>query len=384
MNFRPFTLALIFASAASLRGAEQKSPADFDTNKDGKLSFKEFVNYQISVRDPKFSELDINKDGKITQKEKEQWASLYWSDLESHLVQGSAPFDIATTTVPKPKPKAWSLGPFRLRKDHDSLVKDLAKADPANGGFYRDNLTNGDTWTVEGAFGAVFDIYNPKQETKIGHYALDPIRIVPSVTLNRITGKGDGSLTVTDSLVYRGGFAVGFQTTDPTNSLWDYQLFSAAYRAAGNTSHGDFKSAGEVEWEPLRNRLGEWISINGPEQPPAFWPNAPFFYRFSMTARTEFGDSPLVTSPGRFLKIGPKLGLTLSPRILPSLELYANYTYLWETNNQSEDFQLFEAGGRWALDQNKQVFLEAKYRWGQLPDKYSDIDLFQVSLAVKF
>lgn len=382
---RPSFLVLSsFGLAILAIGAEKKAPADFDLNRDGRLDLKEFTEYQIAVRDPKFSELDKNKDGQITQKEKEDWALVYWSDVQTHLVRGGAPLDLVKTTVPQEKPKTWAMGPFHLRKDHDSLLKDLDKADPATGGFYRDNLTSQDTWAVQGAFGAVFDIYNPKELTKIGGYALDPIRIVPSVTLNRVTGKGDGSLEIVDSLVYRGSVAFGLQTTDERSTLWDYQLFTGTFRSSGTTENGNYKSAGEAQWEPMRNRQGDWISINGPEQPPAFWKNAPFFYRFAMTARTEFGDSPVVQFPGTFFKVGPSIGLTLIPRFLPSLELYANYTYLWELNNSSRDFELFEAGGRFALDRNKQGYLEAKYQWGQVPANYTDIDLFQVSLAVKF
>lgn len=371
------------ACGSGLIAAEPKKPADFDKNGDGRLDFKEFVNYQIAVRDPKFSELDTDSDGQITQKEKDDWADIYWTDAENHLVSGGAPFDLVATTVPPVKSNAWGLGPFHLRKDHDSILKTLDKADPANGGFYRDNLSGKDTWTVEGAFGADIKVYDPKQPVRFGNYYLDPIRIVPSITLNKITGKGDGSLDVTDSLVYRGSVALGLRSRDDS-SLWDYQLFSGTYRASGTTEKREYKSAGEAEWEPMRNRLGDWISINGPEQPPAFWPNAPFFYRFSMVGRVEFGDSPFLEHKGTFAKFGPKLGLTIVPRFLPSLELYLNYTYLFELSNDSEDFELVETGGRWALDQSKQIFIEAKYRWGQVPAKYTEIDLFQISLAVKF
>jgi hypothetical protein len=380
-------LVVVGSLIPTVQAAEKKKTAkDFDTDKNGRLNFDEFVRYQIAVRDPKFSELDTNNDGDISATEKQNWAEFYWWDVEPAAASDGVTLETAATTVPKPETKIWSLGRFRLRKDHDALLKDkLEKADPANIAFYRDNLTSEDTWAVEGALGAVFDLYDAKKNTaQIGNYLLDQVRFVPSVTVNRITGTGPGNLEVTDSVVFRTGAAVLLQSADMTKSLWDYQMFTAAYRHSGAMDKGTFASSGEVEWEPMRNRKEDLLSIDGPEQPPSFWPNAPFFYRFTPTARMEFGDPVATTDAGHFLKVGAKLALSIKPRAFEQLEFFASYGYLWELANESADFDLFEIGARLALDPNKQFFLEAKYRLGQVPVKYTDIDLFQVSIATKF
>ena len=106
-----------------------------------------------------------------------------------------------------------------------------------------------------------------------------------------------------------------------------------------------------------------------------------FLFRSTFSGHLEFGEDQ---DGAKFVKAGPKIGIAVKPAFLPSLSLFTNYTYLWEMADGRRDFDYLEAGGRWALDKAEQVSLEAKYRFGQLPAKYTDIDVFQVSLAVKF
>lgn len=364
-----------------LQAKEMPDPASFDANGDG-LSFEEFFRFQVHARKPAYLDLDPNLDGVCDEKEKRAFCEIDWEIArraapDAATVSGEAAADV----VPPPKPDAWGPKYLRLRKDHESLTKSIEDADPASAGFFRNNLNGEDTWAVEGVLGTVIPLVDRDKPLEIGNYHLVDLSVVASAGLNRVTGSGDGSLEVADSLAFRGGLSWQLQRRNDTNAWWDYQLFNLNYRAEGSTSGGAYKSAGEAEWEPMRSRSGDWLSINGPYHRPFGNFGIPFDYRFTLASRLEFGEDQ---TDATFLKLGPKAGISVIPTFLPSLSLFANYTYLWETADGAEDFDYFEAGGRWALDHQRQVFLEAKYRFGQLPAKYTDIDLFQLSLAVKF
>lgn len=358
------------------------TPEQFDTiPKDGRLNFEEFINYQLKARNPKIFEVDTNGDFQLSDSEKRAWATRRWWDIKDKADENGVSFKDVATTGPITSPEAWTLEPLRMRKDHASIIKDVTKADPASFGFYRNNLTSEDTWAAQAALGAVIQFPLSANSMKFGNYSAEPIRLVPSASLDRVTGKGPGNLDVADALVFRAGIAWGWQQ-DTTNTLWDYQLFSASFRSAGATKGGKFASGGELEWEPMRNRTGKLLSINGPLQPISA--RIPLYYRFTFAGKLEFGEPASSNDNDSFVKAGPRVGLTLQPIGIPQLSLFGEYTYCFELSNSSRDFRYLETGARWAFDRAEQIFLEAKYRYGQLPAKFTDIDVFQISLAVKF
>ena len=290
------------------------------------------------------------------------------------------PIADAAATIPLAKPKSWGPKYLHLRKDHDSLSKNIGDADPASFGFYRNNITGQNTWAVEAALGLVIPIVDRNHPPELGNYYMVEFNTVTSAALNRITGTGDGSLDIADSLALRAGLSWQLQARHLESTWWNYQLFNLDYRATGTTSGGGFKSGGEFGWEPTRDRKDEWFAINGAVRPFGHT-DIPFMYAVTIASRLEFGEDQNNNS---FLKLGPKVGCTLVPTFLPNLSLFGNYTYMWEAANGERDFDYLETGFRWTLDQAEQIFLEGKYRFGQLPAKYTDIDLFQIALSLKF
>lgn len=360
--------------------AASPEAADY-AGSDGRMTFDEFFLYQVKARDPKLSQIDTNGDFTVDAQEKEAFAGLDWNQVRATKGQTTISVETARSTVPPPPPDGWSPQWLRLRKDHESIVKELEDADPASIGFYSNNLNNEDTWTAEAALGVVLPLIDRKIPPTIGNYYLEEMNLISSASLNRVTGTGDGSLDVTDSLAFRGGLSAYLQARH-SNAWWDYQIVSLNYRAEGSTQGGTYKSAGELDWVPMRfGRKDEIISLNGPFHPLFGNEDTPLLLRWDFSGHLEFGEDQ---SGSDFAKVGPKVGISVKPTFLPGVSFFANYNYLWETMDGQRDLDYLETGGRWQIDKSGQVFLEAKYRVGQLPAQYTDIDVFQVSLAFKF
>lgn len=377
MKSTSLLLVILFAFG----GNSYADPVDFDLNEDQKIDRLEFARFQAKKRKVAIGDVDTDGDFLISESELLEWADKYSWDAGFSETVIEVDYAAVEGSVPPPKQEAWGLEPLRLRKKHDQLTKDLKDADPASFGFFHNNLTSSDTWAVEGALGAVVEIYDPASVPTLGNYAFDPLELVPSVSLNRITGTGDGSLSEANSLVFRGGLSWGLQDNSGGAALWDYQLFNANYRSSGETGGGDFDSALELEWEPMRSRKGELLSIGGPFRP---LPGGFLDFRFVVTNRLEAGESVSGSEDDIFTKLGPTATLYVQPSFAPNLELFAGYSYLWEMADSSPDFDYLDTGVRLALDKLKQVYFEVKYRYGQLPAKYSEIDVIQAALSVKF
>ena len=392
MSIRLCAVVAAWLAGVAVAFAAEKTPQQFDADGDRRLSKVEFARYQIALRDPKVSAVDKDGDGDMSDGEKVAWAQNFWLDAQRTAGGTHVAYTDAARAAPTPEPKIWIPRKYvRLAKNHDELVKDdVDEADPATIGFYRNNLNGDDTWAFEAALGAVLPVYNSKGKTPpaLGNYLLDSVQFVPSVTLNRITGTGGGDLEEADSLEFRAGWTFALRAKDDANTFWDTQFLDLNYRNSGATQGGRFKSAGEVEWEPVRSREGDLLAINGGWQAPRPWSHdpekGPILYRFTFVPRLEFGQTPFEATPDTYVKLGPKLGITIAPTAFDRLELFVNYIYLWELNNNSGDFDLLETGARIALDPGKQIFIEGKYRLGEVPTKFTDIDLVHIALAVKF
>lgn len=378
-TFFPFLFILCLLPASLWSAAEM--PPEYDLNHDGKPQRLEYANWLYFKLKPAPLDVDTDRDRTVTDTELLTWADLYLLDYDRLEQAGTATLQTVATLQPEPeKPKPWSFEPFRLRKDPEGLVKDVKDADPATFGFFRNNLNAEDTWAVEGTLGAVLPLYEAQSSATTG-YVLQDIFLVPSATLNRITGTGDGSVEVTDALAFRAGLSATIQ--GHSDNWFDLHIITANYRSLGSTEGGNFKSAGELDWVPMRNRRGLFPNLNGAFQSLPFDSDEDngFKYRWVFNGRLEAGESDL---QGDFVKVGPKVGIQAYTTYIPRLSVFANYTYLWEVAGGQRDFDYLETGLRWAMDDLDQVFIEAKYRYGQLPAKYSDIDLLQLSLAVKF
>jgi len=341
----------------------------------------EFATWQYYLRAPAPLDIDTNKDRKVDDDELLAWAKDWMLDYDALVSLGEVTPQRVSHIQPDAPPKPWSIEPFRLRKDPEALAKKLKDAEPATAGYYRNGLTSEDTWTVEGTLGALIPLYEAPTSSLSG-YNLQDVSLVPSVSLNRITGTGDGSLSEVDALAYRAGISAVIQGTQDT--FFDLHRFMINYRYVGSLEGGDFKSGGELDWEPMRNRQKSFFNFNGPFQPLLFNADTEgkgIHYRTVLAGRIEAGESDTGET---FAKAGGRFGLQAYHTALPRLIAFANYTYLWEMADGQRDFDYLETGIRWQLDDLKQIFIEGKYRYGQVPAKYTDLDLIQLSLAVRF
>ncbi|WP_141699365.1 hypothetical protein [Candidatus Thiosymbion oneisti] len=374
---------------------------DFDKpewggNGNGLVERVEFDRFQFKRQNPLVNDVDTNNDFVISKKEIAAWSGRFWLDAGLSEDSLATTCKIADSTIPPAaKPRTFSLGDpkkalgqVRLRKDYAGILKSLKKADPAAFGYYDNRETDDDTWAAQATLGLVRTFDVSKNDTRIGAYFLDAIDLNAAVSLDRVTGKGDGTFSEVDSLVGRAGLAFGLRN-DGDRGAWDHQLFALAYRAATTTSTDDYKHGFELQWEPMRNRIGELISINGPyrrfsSDPKAAAEGGVFQYRLAFSGIAEVGESIEEIDGETLVKLGPKAALYLRPNALRRLELFGGYTYLWEVADGSRDFDHLETGARIALDDAEQVFVEFKKRIGQVPAKYTDIDLWQATLSVRF
>lgn len=370
------------------------------------IEIDEFARFHLRKQNPPINKLDKNKDYQVSWDEILIWVELFTYDLPDG--RKSFTYEEVASTLKPVESKSieigdseTGLGQMRLRSKYKDLAKKMAKSDPASFGYFYDNNDDESTWAVEGTFGIVRTIYSPKETIELGNYTFDPVKFIPALTVNRVTGTGGGTVKEVDAMVFRAGLAWGAVNNKKKegSALFDYQLFSLNYRATGETSGGNFDNAMEFYWEPQRNRVGELISLNGPYR--AFSSDKDidpqkelFLYRLALGGKLELGEAPdeseeddsesAETDDSTFVKLGPTIGLYVKPNFIPRLELFANYSYFWEIANDSDNFDYLETGVRFALDDFKQVFVEMKYRDGQLPAKYTDIDLWQISLSTRF
>lgn len=344
----------------------------------------------LQSRYPAKSEIDTNQDGQISDDELLAWAAKNSPIQTSDSNVPAKPKVPAFATDPAPaktKPAKWGISKLHLAQDHDSLVKDLDKADPGSLGYYRNHQTHENTWAIQAALGAKFEITDRSQPMFLG-YLMEPLTFIPSVTLNRVTGKGDGTLNAVDSLAFRAGVAMALNQPAGAATMWERQTISLAYRNTGTSQGGKFKSAGELEWTPVDGRADSPLPLNSQmfallrsSDGKRIEPGNPLFYSVIFALRTEGGQS---TTEGNFIKSGPKVGLQVQPVFAPNLLIFGTYTYLWEVARGKQDFDYLETGLRWGLDETQQIFLDGKYRHGLLPAKYTPIDVYQLSLSVKF
>jgi hypothetical protein len=383
MNTLIKTIVPCMALALPVAAADRPPVSKFDKDKSGNLNKAEFARYAAAIFEPKLKEVDADEDGLVTETELLGWAEKHTFDTDFNNGATTITFVNAQGAVPPEDEKPWSLaeGRLRIRKDHDSLILPKFKdADPANATFYRNNGSHEDTWAIEAALGWVDELAVPVEGKTFLGYELDPLRYVISAGINRIDGIGAGDLKDTDAMAFRGGLILGLRGTDST--LFGHHLISVAYRGTTDTHLDDYTHGVEVTWQPMLNHAG-FIGINGPYRPVV--PDLAS-YRFTFVPKLEAGETPEgATGAGEsFLKIGPTTGISLLLGKEKRLEAFANYGYRWELGGHAEDFDYWELGARYALDDAEHIYLEGKYRLGTTPDKYTPIDVTQFGLGVKF
>lgn len=408
MTAKPLFLTHLLICSAAFAA---KVPADFDKDRNGKLNGGEigawlFVSEEIPVAD-----VDTDADGLISKKERDDWTNSpkIKFALENRLSpDGSLAFAAAQNVLnPMAKPKIDFIQPFtreinqvethlQLRKSladisylgvpakGEGKAKSVKDADPASFGFYRNNLDGQDTWTAEGVVAYPFSLIPDPTGTPAGPVNLAALSFIPSVEFNRVTGDGGGEFEQeSDLLAFRAGF---WADVHIHGGIVDSLLFSMNYR--GTTNFGfdeDFMSAAELDIEPSRvrhPRLGVGFDdialLEGLLK-----------YRLRTVLHTEYGEQLLKGVRNDTFRSGPRLNLWLKfgdkfPGFLQRFQFFGRYDYLWTNAEHFDDAEYLEVGSRFPLDGNEQVLLEAKYRWGALPSKYTDVDLFSLSVAIKF
>lgn len=388
-----------------------KVPEDFDKDRNGKLNDGEigawlFVNENIPI-----AQVDTDEDGLISKEERDEWTNTpkIKFALASRLSSdGSLAFAAAHNVLnPLAPPKVEFVKPFskefnkvethlQLRKsladisfqgtpaEGDGKAKSVKDADPASFGFYRNNLDGQDTWTAEGVLAYPFSLIHDLTGTSASTVNLAALSFIPSIEFNRVTGNGGGKFAQeADLLAFRAGF---WTDVHIHGGVVDSLLLSMNYR--GSTNFGfdqDFLSAAELDIETSRvahPRLGVEFD------------DVPLFqgflqYRFRALLHTEYGEQLVKGVRDHAFRAGPRLNLWLKlgekfPESLQRLQFFGRYDYIWTHAESYDDAEYMEIGARFPLDGNEQVLLEAKYRGGALPSKYTDVDLLSLGVAIKF
>lgn len=327
------------------------------------------------------------------------------SKLDSN---GNLPFEVANIFNPLAKPMLKPLQPFaatingtkthlQLRKslsdinfqgatlNSDPKIKTLAQSDPATFGFYRDYLSGSDTWYAEGVaaypLSLMKDVTGEPNEANKPYFA--SAYLVPSVAFQRVTGTGGGKFTSeADALTFRAGLWIGFNLPQgPFESL----LASLNFRESTDFSIEEWKPGVELDVEPLRVDNPSFGLDHG-DVPKL---EGYLKYKTRFVGHFEYADQAIQNVEVEAFRAGPRFDLSfkLGEKFgdsLQRLELFGKYNYLWTVSGGFEDVEYVETGIRMALDPAEQILLEASYKWGKIPVKFTEIDLFNVGLAVKF
>lgn len=231
--------------------------------------------------------------------------------------------------------------------------------------------------------------------------------LMPSVGINRVTGKAGGedagAESEADSVLYRLGLFGTFVTSNP---VLHTVIFRGAAQWETDTAHEKSTPALEVEVEPkfffklgqvpigvgdrfnLKNRGGDFDKAKEYGPPP--W----LAYQARLRGRVISGRVEKTTIPGieegaDFLRGGFVAELQLNPFILPQVIVSVAYSYLPKLAGVGEHDTLFEASLEYAIlddpDERRRLGVKAGYTKGfsDLPG-LEQTDQFVIGLTALF
>lgn len=398
-------LKLFIVALASALSAQADPVADwtkFDLDKSGKLEGKEQMALMKHERSALYASVDTDDktgyDGVLSDAELKAHAAAETSKVEEK-IKGFAPTDgspfpggpltheqmVASGLALKPAApdqEYWPMWGIQIRRNlsdvdpnrsktrfnAENYAAELKKIKPADFGFAHNDLNGDDSWFARGVIARPFNLSGSDGEGGL---------FTPSIEFDRVSHSVNKAAEI-DSLIFAG---TGAWTSNAAGPLDMSQLrFSGQY-----ATDFDFDKAiygGNVEWEPtfsarwLANNIGQNI------------PGTPFFYRTRQYLHVEGGgaDQPVPDAvETNFFRAGFGSGLVVYfSGALERLSFGADYRYYWDVLGDGDDFHNFRGSAEWRMDDIGHYTLNASYERGLVPLSHQEINLFTISVGIKF
>lgn len=270
---------------------------------------------------------------------------------------------------------------LRRAVEEVSLTQSAAELDTADGAvvsYTNDVRQETEEWQIQGAL--LYPVrYETGRKVVAGDRTLSAYTFVPSASFDRKFHSSDLESEI-DNLVFRLG------------SEWEVsggKIFPKQYFRLSPVYGTDFEFessvvAGEFQYEVLKKAWGLGAT------------RSCFLGRFKCQWRTilhveggktlDAGNKTNLVDDEEFLRVGPRLNITLQPDFAPfkRLEMKAGWIYLEDVLGDSGATDLFESGISWRLDDKGHLRMRAQYRHGDLPLTRDKITIVTTGLEVKF
>lgn len=382
--------ALVVLGLPAAAGA-QINPADFDFNKNGQIdpgpeaeAFLKHVNKQLGGV---FRAIDANKDGKIDNAERDAFEAKAQDAIAEDLVDfqdvlgkrsGIPVADVEDRWGLAKEPEPLSLFGFQVRRKYDDVSASEAgnsrrfrDATPALFSFARDFQTDNSVWEAH-----VSLLYPLRMTGKAGDPDALSVILVPSVSLDKISSENKKGEV--DSLTFRLGSEAETRGFLPAMELQYFRL-NLAY--ATDTRFDSAVGAVEFEWEPVILRAG----LHSRRRVADLFEYRARTILAAQAGRTfDAGRKENLEEDAHFVRVGPKLELTVWPRVIERLSAGVAFQYLAGLVGKPDHAYLLDAFLNFQLDARGHFSLQVAYQKGRVPLTEEDSNAFSVGIGVKF
>ena len=271
--------------------------------------------------------------------------------------------------------------------EESRLVSAFRKADPAVLSYSRDFDDQVDTFQFRGAFSYPL-FHNPESgEWQAVVPKSDPevnrtLAFIPSLTFDRVTSDDNNDANDTNSLIFRAGLE--WEDGDVPDPL-DLSRLHVNFSYATDFDLESQVLATEIDWEPVLLGLP---GMRRGTQPGSL----PVLVRWNMSVHTEAGytidagGKTNLTDDDLFWRVGPRVQVEFFPSgaIFDRLKFRVAYQALAGIEGDPDSAELFEASMAFQLDDAGNFLLELAYQNGDTPLATDNVNLFSLSLGVKF
>ncbi len=280
-----------------------------------------------------------------------------------------------------------SLGPLLLRKDINSIEKDVHEAEGAQFSYSNDRKAGGTSWQTEGAL--VYPITNAKGTAspipKAGSTTKgDTTKLLPSISwrVNKSGKDGNGDIEELQLQVSyirsinlgNGGWLRNTEVSAAPYLLSDFSLDGLVWGAMVKVTPYIKSTEGP---EMLAINAG-YISLG----------SAPLMYRFAAVPLLDFNHlsrtSRFITRDGKdtYLRGGLNTELGIRTRGFPAFETIVSYQGFESLAGASGYSDLASFSGKLWL--NEFAAFTAKYQKGETPVAQKAVNLFTAGIELKF
>lgn len=389
-----------FATPFSWGAPAAVTPAEFDLNGNGSLEESEARAMFRHMNSALYRAADEDRDGTISAAEKAAYFATEEENLKAVVDQNTMP-EYAKKFQGKPVALAEAdkklsefviideadqrympLGGIQIRRtlqdidpnrnevrnDRQAYAQSLAKAKAAEFGFVSNGISGDDSWLARGVIARPFTEIT---EGGVVH------AIVPSIQFDRVTHSQAGAGEI-DTLIF------GIQgVTTPDNFGPGGQISADIRYGLTYATDFDFDTSipggyAEVEpvfgFGPLGN--GAYVDIMGDVAQ----------YRTRQYLRVEGGsiDDSDTLAQSEYFRGGAGVGIEFRFADIDRLTFSAEYRYYFDFLGNNDDFTNVRPSIQWQLDEVGHLTLQAAYENGLIPITQQEIDLFSITLGIKF